>query len=281
MRHEEWRTTGARGLQLCAQSWAPDGEAIGVVVIVHGFAEHGGRYTRLAARLVAHGYAVRAGDLRGHGRSEGRRTSIVRFADYTSDVCSAIADARRAHPAVPLFLLGHSMGGLIALEVALSGDASLDGLALSAPAVLPGRVSPMTVLAGRVLSRVAPDVGVIALPLDKISRDPDVVAAYRADPLVFATKLRARLGAEMLVAMRHVDAALATLRVPLLVMQGSEDGIVARDSARFVYDRAGSPDKTIDIYPGLWHEIFNEPERDRVIGDLLEWLDAHRASRVP
>ena len=242
-------------------------------MIVHGFAEHGGRYTHVAERLVAAGYAVHAADLRGHGRSQGKRTSIVRFVDYLDDVRTFISLVRQ--DARGTVLLGHSMGGLIALAFALRDAQFVDLLVLSAPAVLPGRVSPLTVGLGRAMSAVLPDAAVLKLPLHRISRDPGVVRDYKGDPLVFAMRVRARLGAELLDTMRTVDRQLPSLRAPLLVMQGSEDGLVDRASARFVYQHAGSPDKTLKVYPGLWHEIFNEPERDAVLDDVVSWLDTH------
>jgi len=169
------------------------------------------------------------------------------------------------------------MGGLIALAFALRDPSHVDALVVSAPAVLPGKVSSVTIAAGRVLSRVAPDLPVLRLPLDRISRDPAVVAAYHHDPLVFESRMRARLGAEMVSAMRTVDRQLPSLRMPLLAMQGANDGLVDPNSASFVYEHAGSSDRTLKVYPGLWHEIFNEPERAQVLDDLVVWLDAHTA----
>jgi alpha-beta hydrolase superfamily lysophospholipase len=276
LRHEEGRLTGARGVAIYHQTWLPTADPSGVVVIAHGFAEHGGRYAGVAERLVAAGYAVRAADHRGHGRSGGRRTSVVRFADYVTDLKTVISTCRKQWPDQQIFLIGHSMGGLVALSLAVTYPESLDALVVSAPAACPGEVSRSTIFIGKVLSRALPDVGVLALPLSRISRDPAVVAAYNADPLVFRTRIRARLGAEMLQTMEEVSNGLPALRLPLLVMQGTEDGLVDPGCGPMVYERAGSPDKTLKMYDGLWHEIFNEPERDMVLGDLVSWLDAHR-----
>lgn len=273
--HAEARLNGARGVSLFHQSWQPAGAPRGAVVIAHGFAEHGGRYAAVAGRLVEAGYAVRALDHRGHGRSGGKRTSVVRFDDYVEDLATIVTISRTDWPSARLTLLGHSMGGLIALAFATQHPASLDNLVLSAPAACPGDVSRAMIAVGRVLSRVAPNAGVLKLPLGAISRDPAVVDAYRRDPLVFATRLRARLGAEMLRAMDGVAAALPSLRLPLLVMQGTEDRLVDPGCGPSVYARAGSPDKTLRMYDGLWHEIVNEPERESVIADLVAWLDAH------
>jgi acylglycerol lipase len=275
MRAEQDTFVGVRGLRIHVRTWLPAGAPTGVVVVAHGFAEHGGRYAAVAERLVVDGLAVRAADHRGHGLSEGKRTSVVRFDDYVDDVTTVIAQARERWPALCVVLLGHSMGGLIALDLAVRPDSPLDGLVVSAPAACPREMSKVTLTVGRALSRIAPDTGVLRLPLNRISRDPAVVDAYNNDPLVFRTPIRARLGAEMLVAMDRVDAGLPSLRVPLLVMQGTADGLVDPGCGPHVYSRAGSTDKALKMYDGLWHEIFNEPERDHVLGDLTGWLRSH------
>jgi alpha-beta hydrolase superfamily lysophospholipase len=275
MRAEEDTFVGVRGVQIHVRTWLPAGAPTGVVVVAHGFAEHGGRYAAVAERLVDQGLAVRVADHRGHGLSEGKRTSVVRFDDYVDDLTTVIAQARARWPSLRLVLLGHSMGGLIALDLAVRPGAPIDGLVLSAPAACPRDLSKLTLIVGHALSRIAPNTGVLRVPLNRISRDPAVVDAYNNDPLVFRTPIRARLGAEMLVAMDQVDAGLPSLRVPLLVMQGTADGIVDPGCGPHVYDRAGSIDKTLKMYDGLWHEIFNEPERDHVLSDLTGWLGSH------
>jgi alpha-beta hydrolase superfamily lysophospholipase len=202
---------------------------------------------------------------------------VRRFADYSDDLATVITRSRDRWPAQHFVLLGHSMGGLIALDYAIRPGSSLDGLVLSAPAACPGDVSKVKIAVGRVLSVVVPNAGVLRLPLNRISRDQAVVDAYNSDPLVFRRPISARLGAEMLDAMDRVDAALPAMRMPLLVMQGTDDGLVDPGCGPHVYERAGSPDKTLKMYEGLWHEIFNEPERDRVLADLTAWLQSHLA----
>jgi acylglycerol lipase len=266
---------GVRGLRIRYRTWSPAGAPRGIVVIAHGFAEHSGRYGGVAERLTAEGCIVRAPDHRGHGQSEGKRTSVVRFDDYVDDLLTVIAQARGEWPTVPVILLGHSMGGLVALSLAVRAGAPIDGLVVSAPAACPGDVSRVKLTVGRALSRVAPNTPVLRLPLNKISRDAAVVDAYNNDPLVFRTPIRARLGAEMIATMDRVDAALPALRVPLLVMQGTSDALVDPGCGPHVYERAGSPDKTLKMYDGLWHEIFNEPERDHVLEDLVTWVRGH------
>jgi alpha-beta hydrolase superfamily lysophospholipase len=271
---EEGRFAGAGGVELFEQAWLPAGEPRAVVVIAHGAGEHSGRYLHVAERLVSAGYAAHALDHRGHGRSAGRRALIDRLAHAVADLDTGIVRAAERHPGRPVFLLGHSMGGCIALAHALRHGARLDGLLLSgavarldAPAVLK--------LAVRGLSRVAPALGAVAVDPALVSRDPAVVAAYRADPLVFHGRLPARTLAEMSAAADGFPAAVPALRLPILVMHGGADAIVPAAGSRMVHERCGSADRTLRIYDGLYHEILNEPEQATVLADVTGWLDAH------
>ena len=199
----------------------------------------------------------------------------MRFDDYVDDLTTVITHAREEWPSVPLILLGHSMGGLVALRFAVRAAAPIDGLVVSAPAACPGDVSRIKLAVGtRTVARCA-ETPVLRLPLNKISRDPAVVDAYNNDPLVFRTPINARLGAEMIATMARVDAACPRCSVPLLVMQGTADGLVDPGCGPQVYKRAGSPDKTLKMYDGLWHEIFNEPEREHRARRPLAWVGAH------
>jgi acylglycerol lipase len=191
-----------------------------------------------------------------------------------SDLDSYIRDVLVGTPR-PLFLLGHSLGGLIATVYALRHQPVLDGLILSSPSVIAPPVSPATLRAGRFLSRWASNLPVVALRLDAVSRDPDVVRAYREDPLVHLGRVRARTGAEILRAIDEVHRDVARLRLPLLAIQGTVDRLVDPGAARWVDAHVSSPDHTLHIYDGLYHEVFNEPERDAVLNDVAGWLAAH------
>jgi alpha-beta hydrolase superfamily lysophospholipase len=275
MRHLERDLPGAGGLRLFTQAWLPDADATRVVVIAHGLAEHGGRYAPLAARLVAQGCAVHAIDHRGHGRSPGRRANIGRFDDLVADLRALVESSRQEHPGLPLTLLGHSMGGALALTFALRHPELLQDLVLSAPALNAGPDVPWAQLvAVKLLSRIAPNVGALTLPAAAISRDPEVVRAYERDPLVYRGSIPARTLAELVDAMDAFPAAVGRLRCPVLILHGSGDMLALLEHCRPLYERMGSDDRTLRVYDGLYHEVFNEPERERVIGDLLEWLAA-------
>jgi alpha-beta hydrolase superfamily lysophospholipase len=265
------------GASLFTQAWLPDGQPVGVVVLVHGLAEHSGRYGELVERLVRQGYAVHALDHRGHGRSTGRRAAIDRFQYLVDDLGSFVAGIRQEHGGARITLLGHSMGGAIALAYALAQPDALEALVLSAPALTdkpPVSVPRLTV--ARFLSRFMPHVGALRLPAAAISRDPQVVRDYENDPLVYRGAIPARTAVELLDAMTMLSRRAGALRVPVLAMHGSGDALVPLDGTEPVYAALGGADKTVKRYPGLFHEIFHEPERAQVFADLEAWLAAHR-----
>jgi acylglycerol lipase len=264
----------AGGGTLFAPCWLPQGKTRGVVVLLHGLAEHSGRYPALVARLLARGLAVYALDHRGHGRSPGPRANFGRFDWLVADAASRVATARSEYPGKPLVLLGHSLGGAVALATALAHPGLVDALALSAPAVGADPDVPRARLAlARLLSVVAPSVGVLTLPSAALSRDPEVGADYDRDPLVYRGAVPARSLVELLAAMARIQAAAPRLAAPVLVMHGTDDSLVPLRFTAPVYERLGSADRTIRVYAGLYHEIFNEPERERVFADLEAWLE--------
>ena len=246
-----------------------------VVLLSHGLAEHSGRYAHVADRLAASGYAIYAVDHRGHGRSSGRRSLVDRIDNAVEDLHSLSGLAVRAHPGRPVFLIGHSMGGAIAAAYALKYQAELAGLVLSAPALVIEGVSPVQMQVGKLLSAIAPGAGIIRLDATAVSRDPDVVRAYETDPLNFRGRIPARTGAELIKLAAEAPLRLKDLRLPILVIQGAADRLVPPRAGGVVVDAVSSPDKTVRMYDGLYHEVFNEPERDRVLTDVVEWLDRH------
>lgn len=267
---------GVRGTSIFYQAWLPEGDAKAVVLVVHGLGEHSGRYGNVVEALVPRGYAVYALDHIGHGKSGGEREVIERFEDFTATLTTYLGMVKAWQPGKPVFLMGHSMGGLIACAYLLDHQAEFRGAVISAPAIKVGAaVSGATIVMGKVLSAIAPKMGVLALDPTGISRDPAVVDAYVSDPLVYHGKTPARLAAEMLKAMQRVTAEIGTLTVPFIAVQGSEDRLVDPGGAQMLFDGASSKDKTLKVYEGFFHEVFNEPERATVLADVAAWLDAH------
>jgi acylglycerol lipase len=273
-RHEEGRFKGEGGLEIYWQAWLPEGEPRAVIVLAHGASEHSGRYGWTAEQLNARGYAVYAIDHRGHGKSAGTRAVIDRMTNAVEDLHTLVERAQGAHPGHPLVLLGHSMGGCVALAYTSVHEDALDALVLSGPLAVLEAASPVQRVAGRVLSVVAPSLGVVAIDSSAVSRDPAVVADYDADPLNYHGKLPARTVAELSGAIEGFPEAVTRFRLPLLVMHGTADRLVPIAGGEMVAERAGTEDKTFKRYDGLFHEILNEPERQRVLDDMADWLDA-------
>jgi acylglycerol lipase len=274
--HIEGNFKGARNANIYYQAWLPDGDAKGVLLVTHGLGEHSGRYMNVVDHFVPLGYAVYGFDLVGHGKSEGAREVVERFTDYTDTLAIYYGMVKDWQAASPIFLLGHSMGGLIAPYYLLDHQADFKGAVISAPLVkVSDDTSQLTIIMGKILSTLLPRMGLLALDSNSISRDPEVVKAYVNDPLVFHGKTPAQLAAELLKAMLHVMAEADRITLPFIVVQGSEDKLVDPSGSQMLYDKASSIDKTIKIYQGLYHEVFNEPERNRVLKDVEVWLAAH------
>lgn len=262
------------------QAWLPPDRAQAAVVIVHGIHEHSARYAHVGDRLAGAGFAVYAADHRGHGRSDGQRANLERMALIVDDLGSFVRFATERHGGLPVFMVGHSLGGLIALQYATEPGTLLDGLVLSGPLVEVAVGSALLKSLAGALSALVPDLGVAALnATEKISRDPEVVRAYREDPLVYRGKVKARTGAEILATTQSLPARLPRLSVPLLLLHGTDDEICDLAGSTMVHDQVSSPDKTLRRYQGLYHEVFNEPERDEVLADLVSWLEKHLPPR--
>lgn len=277
MTHHEDHFDGHDGLKLYEQCWLPESEPEAVVVLVHGFLEHSGRHERLAGVLNEQGYAVYAMDSRGHGRSEGERAFVDSFDDYLADLELFVDRVRRRQPRRPLLLFGHSMGGTIVGLFAATRQPEVQGIALSAPAVMVGSgVFPILRRLASFFSRWLPKLRIVSMDGRSISRDPEVVAAFRADPLVFHGRFPVRTGAEILQAATRLQEEIRNVRVPLLILQGTDDRVVSPEGARQIHMKAGCDDKTLHLYEGLYHELLSEPEKDDVTDDLVRWLNGRR-----
>ena len=280
MKHQEGFFKGVRDTSIYFQSWLPESESKAVLLIVHGLAEHSGRYMNIVNHFVPMGYAVYGIDHLGHGKSEGTRVYVKRFEDYTNTLEAYFDMIRCWQPDKPIFLVGHSMGGLISAVYLLDHQSELTGAVLSGAAVkVPNNITPAILVVGKMLSALVPRFGLLGLEVDGICRDPAVVQAYVSDPLVHKGKTTARLAAEMLKAMQRVSAEANKITLSIIVLQGSADKLVDPAGAQMLYDTVSSADKEIRIYNGFYHEVFNEPEHDKVLRDVEIWLEAHLGSR--
>ena len=278
MTRDEGTFTGSAGDPIFWQSWTPEAPAApkALVVLVHGLHEHSGRYEHVARRLTDAAYAVFAMDHQGHGRSGGAQGNVGSMAGVLTDLDHLRGLAEASVPGVPVFVLGHSMGGLIALDhVTDRGQDGLAGLVLSGAAVDVSSAGGVQMRLAPLIGKVAPNLGVLLLGSENVSRDPAVVTDYENDPLNRNGKVRARTGAEMLLAVQRVVDRLPQVTLPVLVMHGTDDRLVPVQAADLIHDSVGSTDKTLLTYDGLFHEIFNEPEQKQVLDDLVGWLDGH------
>jgi alpha-beta hydrolase superfamily lysophospholipase len=274
MTDETFTLHSADGTSLYATWWAPAGPSKGTVVRVHGLGEHSGRNTHVAERLSEAGYAVAMFDLRGHGRSPGGRGHTP-FDRTMEDIAACLAYARERVPGVPQFLYGHSLGGLLVLTYALRLKPDLAGVVVSSAGLRsPVLEQQLKMTAAKLLGTALPTIAIPSgLDDSGLSRDPAVIEAYRADPLVH-DKASFALGKD---GAQGADWALAhagDFSLPLLMLHGSDDPIAyVRGTEEFAGKVQG--DVTVDIYEGLLHEPHNEPEQDEVLADIVAWLDAH------
>ena len=244
------------------------------IIISHGFGEHSGRYGALTEHLIAHNYSVTSYDHRGHGLSDGLPGHVESFDEYDGDLGKIITSVRTRSESQPLFVIGHSMGGLIALRYLARKSSTLAGAIISAPLIeVAVPVPALKLMIARVGARMRP-----RLRLDdeinpaNLSRDPEVGRAYASDPLV-NRKVSTKWFIEATRAMHDVVESAPRITTPILVMHGTEDKLAGVEATKRVFECIGSSDKELVIYPGFYHELFNEPEKQEVFERVTEWLD--------
>ncbi len=280
--HEVGTFPGKDGVELFVQSWRPEGPVRGVLVVAHGLKDHGGRYAELGEALAKDGFAVTALDHRGHGRSHGDREWVEAWQDYVVDFSAAVERAKARDPGVPVFVLGHSMGGAIATSYVLQAHPKPAGLLLSAPALAAGPdVGAGTSAAISLFGTVTPSLGVLNLPPEKFSRDPATLAADEKDPFITQGRGPARTANELLDAIERNETRFWDLDLPILVLHGSADEVTDPDGSRKLVKQASSTDKTLKLYDGLFHDLLHEPEKAQVIEDVRAWLVAHLPVAAP
>ena len=259
------------------QFWLPNSNPNMILLVVHGFAEHGGRYSNLIDHFLPLNYAIYAIDHVGHGNSDGHRYYVDSVFDFVDSVKKLTEIIKISHPNTPLFILGHSMGGLITSLSLIDNQDEYKGAILSAPLVKNyGRISPILIYITRILSVTFPKLGVSSIDAKYISRDPKVVESYLNDPLIsIKNKMTARLAIELIDGMRYLLDNACKIKLPTKIFQGMGDVIVDPGGAQLLYDAISSDDKKIKHYDTLFHEILNEPEKKDVLKDIEYWLEAH------
>ena len=254
------------------RTWKVD-KPIGAVVLIHGLGEHCQRYDYIASKLNKAKLTVYSLDLPGHGRSDGPRGHIESFDDYAKSVLMLLQKAEKELPQIPKYLIGHSMGGLIAAQFLLEYQDRFRGAVLSGPAIQSPQEPPAwQVVIIKSIARILPKAKMLALDASGISKDPEVVEKYMNDPLVSQEKLSARFLVAMTGVMEEVKVRCNEITLPLLLMHGSEDPMTSPVGTEFLFENCKSVDKEKHIFKGLLHEIFNEPEKEKVIQKTINWL---------
>jgi acylglycerol lipase len=258
MKHKEGNFKGLKNFNIYYQVWQPEAKPKAVLMVAHGFAEHSGRYGNLVNHFVPEGYSVYALDHRGHGRSDGERVQVDDFHDYIVDLKTFFDIIRKENPGKKIFLIGHSMGSMISLMYVLEYQKELAGLVTSGGGISKPGEPPMP-----------PRPAGEPLPTDFLSHDPAVIEAYVNDPLVYRGPMPQRMGMDS--ARDKLPGRVKEIKLPVLLMAGNDVTDGAR--SRTLYEEIGSADKTLKLYDGLRHEIFNEPEHPLVMADLEAWLE--------
>lgn len=270
MKQETFEGTG--GLKIFFRVWQPDDPARGVVVINHGFNAHSGQYTWAGEALAAHGLAVYALDMRGRGKSEGERFYVQSVDDHVGDLHKMVRIAKEREPGLPVFLLGHSAGGVVSCVYALEHQNELAGLICEDFAhEVPAPDFALSFL--KAIARVAPHVGTLKLKNKLFSRDPAIVAEMNSDPLIANEKQPAQTMAALIDADRRLRKEFDQIRIPVLIMHGKNDQVTKPSGSQFFFDHTGSTDKTLKLYEGGFHDLLRDTDKQVVLSDIEGWID--------
>lgn len=262
-----------QGLKIFFRSWRPPTTARGAVVVVPGFNSHSGYYAWVAETLAAVGHATYAVDLRGRGRSDGERFYVDRFVDYVSDIAALMDVVKSRDAGLPVFLLGHSAGGVLACLYTLEHPSALAGLICESFAFqTPAPDFALAVLKG--LSHVAPHAHVLRLKNEDFSRDPQIVAVMNNDPLIAHETQPTKTVAELVRSDERLNEEFGRITLPLLILHGTEDKAAKSSGSQLFYDRAGSTDKTLKLYDGHFHDLLNDLGKETVMTDITTWIEA-------
>jgi acylglycerol lipase len=269
----EGAVPGRGGFRLFLRQWRPAGTAKAAVVICPGFNGHSGQYGWAAEQLVSAGCSVYALDLRGRGKSEGERFFVRSFNDYVDDLAAAVSVAKGREADVPLFILGHSAGGVVACAYAVRYPEGIAGLICESFAFsLPAPDFALSLIS--FMARLAPRTGVLALPTKEFSRDLKVVAALDADPMIRGEKEPAATVAALVAAAKQLDRDFKRITLPVLILHGGADKLAKPDGSRKFAEKAASADKTLKIYEGHVHDLLADFGKDQVAADIVAWIKA-------
>jgi alpha-beta hydrolase superfamily lysophospholipase len=277
MREEDFQSLG--GVRIHMREWLPEGAARAVVVICHGVNSHGGQHAWTAEQLVGRGLAVYAVDLRGRGLSEGERFYVEDIAEYVADVRGLIGIAKERNPGLPVYLLGHSAGGVVSCSYALDHQDEIDGLICESFAFqVPAPGFALAAIKG--LSHIAPRLGVLTLKMKDFTRDPAALKALEADPLTKGESQPAMTVAALVRADERLHDSFEQITLPVLILHGTEDHATVCRGSEYFHAHAGSADKTLKLYEGHYHDLLNDIGKEEVLADVVGWIEARLPAQV-
>ena len=278
MKHDQSTFIGLKQQDLYYQSWLPEDIIKGVLVLVHGLGGHSGMYQNIVNHLLEKQYAIYAFDLPGHGLSPGIRAYINSWSEYVDNLRIFIDLVRTRHDQIPLFLYGHSMGGMIVISYTLKypeDNGLISGVIACSPSVGDVAVSPLRLLLGKLLSNIYPQFSLdTGFDINAGSRDPQVIKDYNRDKLRH-TRGTARLSTEFFKELAWIYEHLQKWQVPLLILHGGADRVTLPEGSRIFYDQINCVDKQRIEYPGAYHDLHRDINYLEVMTDLSNWLDAH------
>jgi alpha-beta hydrolase superfamily lysophospholipase len=263
---------GVGGIKIATRTWRPQGAVRGIMVLVHGFNSHSGYFAWAAERFAADGFAAYALDHRGRGKSEGERFYVDKFSDWLADVDKLVGIARTENPNVPVYMLGHSVGGVIASSYVFEHQTEIAGLICESFAFDVG-LPQLVQLALEGASYLIPHLPVYSLKNEIFSRDPKVVEQMNNDPLIKDEKQPAETAAEVLKAAARLKDNMPKITVPVFIIHGTDDKATRYDGSQYFYDHVGSTDKTLKLYEGGYHDLLNDIDKQTVMADILAWVN--------
>lgn len=267
---------GVGGYNIFTRSWKPNGSPRGVMILIHGFNAHSGYMMWPAEQFAAHGFAVYALDLRGRGKSEGERFYVEQLSDYLGDVDKLVNTARSENPGLPVYVLGHSAGGVIATSYVFEHQSEIAGLVCESFAYDVG-LPHLVQLAIEGVAKLAPHLHLFSLKNEDFSRDTAAVDRMNNDPLIRKESQPAETGRVLLLAADALTKHFPQFTVPVLIVHGTADKATRPAGSQYFYDHAGSTDKTLKLYEGHFHDLLNDVGREDVMVDIQNWLN----ERVP
>ena len=274
MKESSFESVG--GLKIATRSWRPDEKPRAIMILVHGFNAHSGYMVWPGEQFSANGFATYALDLRGRGKSEGERFYVETLSEYLSDVDGLVNIAREENPGLPVYVLGHSAGGVISSSYVFEHQPEIAGLICESFALDVG-LPDVAALILKGISHITPHLHVFTLKNEIFSRDPSAVAAMNSDPLIANESQPAETAAVLIKAADALITNMPKFTTPVFIIHGTDDKATRYQGSQYFYDHAGSTDKTLKLYEGHYHDLLNDIDKEIVMKDILEWLN----ERVP